>query len=451
MKKEQILRERDIEIIYLTNKIFHYTLKNKGRAFPSLATKKSKPAPVFNRRKDMTRPSLAEHLRDSLYFPLFRRPWPLGAGAMAFALANVLMAAYARGLGVFPQMSMWGASIYNAIGIQTQAPFYPVTPVLSDIHSMINFGILLGVLGAALLSQEFKFRADSPSGYAQGFLGGVLMGFGTVLTPPCNVGGFGTAIMAFSLSGFLMAVGLVPGAYLGGRILLWQAVRSVSSLDLEKAAKKPGPPERSSGRQPLLGSLFFIFLFVAAGLYAALGKPKFSGLLLFGALFGIIFQRSRLCFASAFRDIFITRDTRLLRWIVISLVVGMAGFGILKSRGFVAADHFVFPAGIHTVVGGFIFGIGMVLAGGCGVGVLWRSAEGYIRHWFALLGGMLAAGAWVHIYGQQVGKGWLYGPKVFLPDFLGWFGASVVAILALAAFYLFLTWLEVRKSWVPLA
>lgn len=59
---------------------------------------------------------------------------------------------------------------------------------------------------------------------------------------------------------------------------------------------------------------------------------------------------------------------------------------------------------------------------------------------------MLAAGSWVHIYGQQVGKGWLYGSKVFLPDVLGWAGALAVVGLALAAFYLFLTWVEVRKT-----
>lgn len=272
------------------------------------------------------------------------------------------------------------------------------------------------------------------------------MGFGTVMTPPCNVGGFGTAVMALSFSGYLMALGLVGGGYVGGRILLWQAAREVAALDLEAAPQIALPSENRSSRQPLLGWLTLAALLGASGLYAAFDKPTFAGLLLFGALFGVIFQRSRLCFTSAFRDIFITRETSLLRWILISLGVGMVGFAIIKSRGFVAADHFVFPAGIHTVVGGFIFGIGMVLAGGCGLGILWRSAEGYVRHWLAVLGGMLAAGSWVHLYGNKVGKGWLYGSKVFLPDALGWVTALAVSGLTLAAFYLFLTWVEVKKK-----
>lgn len=393
--------------------------------------------------------TLADELVQTFYRPLFGRPWPVWAGALAFAVANVLMAAYARGLGVFPQISMWGATLYNVVGIKTEAPFpqYPVTPVLLDVHSMINFGIMVGVLAAALLSREFKLRTDTLGGYAQGFIGGVLMGFGTVITPPCNVGGFGSAIMALSLSGYLMAVGLLVGGYVGGRILMWQGRRAVAGLDWERAALATLPTPKTTCTLYPWGLLVLFLLLVVAGAYVYLGKANFGVLLLFGAVFGMIFQRSRLCFAAAFRDVFLTGETGTLRWILVSLLVGVFGFSILKVNGFVAADHFVFPAGIHNIVGGFLFGIGMVLAGGCGVGVLWRSAEGYVRHWFALLGGMLAAGSWVHIYGSQVGKGWLYGPKVYLPDILGWAGAIITSIIVLTVFYLFLTWVEVRKRW----
>ena len=393
------------------------------------------------------RPTVVEELKQTFFLPLFGRPWPIWAGAVAFAVANVLMAAYARGLGVFPQISMWGASLYNFVGIKTEAPFppYPVTPVYLDIHSMINFGIVLGVLVAALLAREFKLRTDSLAGYGQGFLGGILMGFGTVLTPPCNVGGFGTAIMALSFSGYLMAVGLLAGGYVGGRLLAWQASRAVAALDLKTMPRVTLPEESRASRRQLWGLLVLSILLAVAAAYLVAGKPNFAVLLMFGALFGVVFQRSRLCFASAFRDVFLTGETALLRWILVSLAIGMVGLSILKVNGLVAADHFVFPAGIHTVVGGFSFGIGMVLAGGCGVGILWRSAEGYVRHWFALFGGMLAAGSWVHIYGAQVGKGWLYGPKIFLPDALGWGGALAASAAALAVFYVFLTWMEVRR------
>jgi len=80
------------------------------------------------------------------------------------------------------------------------------------------------------------------------------------------------------------------------------------------------------------------------------------------------------------------------------------------------------------------------------VGILWRSAEGYIRHVFALIGTMFVAGLWVPIYGAQVGKGWLYGKPVFLPDKFGWGGALILTLAVLIGFYLFVTWIEVRKK-----
>jgi uncharacterized membrane protein YedE/YeeE len=392
--------------------------------------------------------AMVRTIRDSLYEPVFKRAWPVWIGALAFAVTNTLMAAFARGLGVFPQMSMWGASILNATGLDVEAPFapYPVTPVFLDLHSMINFGIILGVLASALISREFKLRVDSWRGYVQGFLGGVLMGWGTVMTPPCNVGGFGTAVMALSLSGFLMAFGLVPGAFIGALLLKWQSKRAISQIDFKDAPIQFDTSRYQSSHRPLLGWLVFLLIFVVVVVYSVFDKSNFAVLLLFGAVFGIIFQRSRLCFAAGFRDIFATGDTKLLRWILVAEMVGIVGFSILKFKGFIASDHFVFPTGINSVAGGFIFGIGMVIAGGCGSGILWRSAEGYIRHWFAIIGGMLAAGSWVLLYGAKVGEGWLYGSKVFLPDVLGWPGALIVSSLMLVVFYIILVLVEVKKK-----
>jgi len=392
--------------------------------------------------------AMVRTIKETLYVPVFKRAWPIWIGVLAFAVTNILMAAFARGLGVFPQMSMWGTSILNAVGIDVEAPFaaYPVTPVHLDLHSMINFGIILGVLGSALIAREFKLRTDNWRGYAQGLLGGALMGIGTVMTPPCNIGGFGTAVMALSLSGFLMAVGLVPGAYVGAKLLQWQSKRAIDKIDFKDAPIKVDAGKYRASRRPLLGWFVFLLIFVAVVVYSVYDRSNFAVLLLFGALFGIIFQRSRLCFAAGFRDIFASRDTKLLRWILVAEMVGMVGFSILKFNGFIASDHFVFPTGINSIAGGFIFGIGMVIAGGCGSGILWRSAEGYVRHWFAIIGGMLAAGSWVLLYGAKVGEGWLYGPKVFLPDVFGWPGALVVGSLILIVFYIILVLVEVKKK-----
>lgn len=82
------------------------------------------------------------------------------------------------------------------------------------------------------------------------------------------------------------------------------------------------------------------------------------------------------------------------------------------------------------------------------VGILRRSAEGHVRHWFAVLGAMLVGGLWVPVYGSQVGTGPLYGKGVFLPQMFGWTGALIFTVAILSAFYIFVTMIE-RKKKVP--
>jgi len=91
--------------------------------------------------------------------------------AGTLALANLFMFMYARAIGVFPQMSMWGASLLNHAGVRVDAPFlaYPVTPVLTDTHSMIWFGIMAGAGIAALAAEEFKVRVEDGRSYLAAF------------------------------------------------------------------------------------------------------------------------------------------------------------------------------------------------------------------------------------------------------------------------------------------
>lgn len=398
-------------------------------------------ATASKRRQAYLKQSLKE-----VWLRLFHEPWPLGAGALALTITNLFMFIYARALGVFPQMAMWGSWLYNLIGIKTESPFipYPVKPLYLDMHSLLNIGIVFGALGASLLAREFKIRLEDWQGYLLGALGGILMGLGTVLMPPCNVGGFWVATMAFSLSGPLAAIGLLPGAYVGGKILQYNIRQALQELDFAKALKGEPAISHSVSQQPKQGILVFLAICAIAVVYYLLGMPKNAGLFLFGVLFGVIVQRSRLCFVAAFREILISRDGKVMKWVLSSMAIGALGFALLKGQGY-QPQHMVFPAGWHNIVGGFIFGIGMVLAGGCGLGILVRSGEGYTRSWVAIFTAMLTSGAWVHLYGQKVGQGWLYGKPVYLPEALGWGGALAFVYTFLLVFYLFILCVEAGK------
>jgi hypothetical protein len=90
------------------------------------------------------------------------KPWPTGVGAIALVVTNVFMFMYALALGVFPQISMWGANLYTHLGLKTASPFsvYPVKPILLDMHSLIDVGIIAGALTAAMLTTEWKVRRE---------------------------------------------------------------------------------------------------------------------------------------------------------------------------------------------------------------------------------------------------------------------------------------------------
>lgn len=298
---------------------------------------------------------------------LWARPWPLWVGAAGLAVTNVLMFWFATGAGVFGAIGMWEAQLWNLLGVNVEGPFYPRMPLHLDLGGTIPIGLFLGAAMAALLAREFKVRVEHPKNYLVAFVGGALMGLGAVVTPPCNVGGFFSATMALSLSGPVMAVGLLAGAYVGGSLLKASMSRVAASVDFAACPARPAPVRSEAGpsSQPLVGLGVALLLAVGSLAYLRSGMPKHAGLLLFGALLGILFQRSRLCFASAFREVFVSKDGTLMKWVLVSLAIGVPGFTLLKAAG---RDpmHLILPVGLHTVIGSFLFGLGMSIAGFCG-------------------------------------------------------------------------------------
>ncbi len=120
---------------------------------------------------------------------------------------------------------------------------------------------------------------------------------------------------------------------------------------------------------------------------------SFSCLVL-GSLAGFAMHRSDFCLAGAFRDWFLFRRSDLLRALAILLASNAAAFTALATLG--ALPAFPFPLlGTPTLAGaagGFLFGVGMVLAGGCVVGVLYKLGAGSGLAAAGLLG-IVAGGA----------------------------------------------------------
>lgn len=175
----------------------------------------------------------------------------------------------------------------------------------------------------------------------------------------------------------------------------------------------------------------------------------------FGLAFGFVLQRSRFCFASAFRDIFLLKHGRTMKGVLVGLGVATIGFAVLMSRqvpntalGILPPDANVLPLGIHVILGGLLFGTGMVVAGGCVSGSIYRMGEGYIASWVSFAGiliGLLVAGyTWNWWWNLQIAD----GLRAWLPAYVGHGGAVALTLVALVAVYLFVLWWESRGGMV---
>ncbi|EPI3115699.1 thiosulfate utilization transporter TsuA/YeeE [Escherichia coli] len=107
-----------------------------------------------------------------------------------------------------------------------------------------------------------------------------------------------------------------------------------------------------------------------------------SGLIC-GALLGFVMQRGRFCLTGGFRDMYIAKNNRMFYALLIAISVQSVGVFALIQVGLLTYEAGAFPW-LGTVIGGYIFGLGIVLAGGCATGTWYRAGEGLIGSWIAL-------------------------------------------------------------------
>jgi len=154
---------------------------------------------------------------------------------------------------------------------------------------------------------------------------------------------------------------------------------------------------------------------------------------------GYTLQKSRFCFAAAWRDPMITGITEITRAVLLLIGLSVAGFALVYGLSGAIGRPLelnVYSIGLSTLIGGCLFGIGMVLAGGCVTGVLMRVGEGFAMQMVALVGlilGALAGKSTQEFWQTQFGE----LPGVFLPDALGWIPALALQFGLLGGLWVF--------------
>jgi uncharacterized membrane protein YedE/YeeE len=114
--------------------------------------------------------------------------------------------------------------------------------------------------------------------------------------------------------------------------------------------------------------------------------------LLAGLLFGFCAQRGGFCLTRALSNWVLMGDTAVLRAYVLALLVAVVGVHLLES-GLVESIPVRPFRWLANVTGGFVFGVGMILGGGCAGSSWYRLGEGALGAWVVLTGFAMGASA----------------------------------------------------------
>ena len=179
-----------------------------------------------------------------------------------------------------------------------------------------------------------------------------------------------------------------------------------------------------------------------------------------GAAFGAICQRTRFCTMGAVADLVIVGDWRRMRMWLLAIGIAILGTAALHGGGIVDIDKSIYRGSelrwLSHLVGGFAFGVGMILACGCAGKTLIRAGSGSLKALIVLL--VLAVSAVISLRGLfAVFRNRVLDPVSLhlpagqdLPALLAGFGMPAGIALALVAALLgggFCLWALAGTAW----
>ena len=383
-----------------------------------------------------------------LFRTFFSKHWPVWVGGILLGLLNVFLFMIKSPWGGSGGYNNWGENLYQALGV---LGIENVTSISDSLYGMLNIMIILGAFVGALLAKEFALRIPPVGELIKGFIGGGLMAIGAILGIGCTIGGFFSGVPALSGGAILLTVGLFLGTLVALKYLMWE-MEHLPGISSGKSKTLLAASEGKGAWQKWLGLIVTIMVFVIAYNYSGTNKIM-AWFVIIGLLLGMICQRSRFCIVASFRDPFMTGKSSSTVGIIAGLLIGLIGFTLIKQFGVGAGDlslryrelTWVFPNfWLRAPIGGFIFGLGMTIAGGCAVGTLWRFGEGQIKLWAAALGFLLISPITKNYIEPGFVKLLPHSTRFrnFMPDYIGYIWSVVLVLAILLIWYLFVKWNE---------
>lgn len=384
-----------------------------------------------------------------LFRMLFGKHWPVWVGGILLGLLNILLFAIKSPWGASGGLTNLGDNLYSFFGMFSEKA---VTPVSQNNYGMLVILIVLGSFAGALFSKEFALRVPPRGEMIKGLLGGALMAVGATVGIGCSIGSFFSGVPALSGGALIFTFAMFAGVIISLKYLIWEMERfpkwsTGKSYTFLAASPEKGRWQIIAGVAVLIGVIVLAYSYVDS-------SPVMSWFIIIASLMGLISQRSRFCIVKSFRDPFMSGESHGTVGVIAGLLVSLIGFTVIKY--FTIGDisevsqrarelTWVFPNFWgKALIGGFIFGLGMTIAGGCAVGTLWRVGEGQIKLWFSLLG-LVVFSPLSNSYIVPFVDGVLpQGAKfrAYLPDYIGYDGAFLLVVLILVIWYVFVKWNE---------
>lgn len=164
------------------------------------------------------------------YQKIIKKPWPYLVGGIVLATLNIILFSISgKTWRVTNGFLYWGMGILEGLGVDYSNWYYfnvygngliEGKDFFNNEYTILNLAVILGALIAALLASEFKWKKiKSRKQLVFGLLGGVLMGYGSRLSFGCNIGAYFSAIPSFSLHGWVYAIFMFIGAWIGCKLL----------------------------------------------------------------------------------------------------------------------------------------------------------------------------------------------------------------------------------------
>lgn len=374
-------------------------------------------------------------------------------------IALGVMATYYFGItgtywAVTGEFTRWGGHILNLIGIDTSTWGYfkiiglQGTP-LDRVDGVMIIGMFAGALAAALMANNIKLRLpQSNIRIFQALIGGIIAGFGARIGMGCNLASFFTGIPQFSLHAWFFTIMTLVGVWLGTKIVFLPIFRShIPLVKVSKIKEIENPKGKAEllfklGVLVLVGiGIWIVYLMIFGVIPEGKKIPVLAIAMLFGVGFGFVIARAQVCFTSAFRDLFITGRGYMAKAVIFGMMVSTIGVFSYIMLGLPPKIMWAAP---NAIIGGFLFGLGIVIAGGCECGWMYRAVEGQVHYWIVgignVIGSTLLAATWDY-YSQALATSF---PRINLLESFGNYGGLIVNYILLLLFLALILYIERR-------